>query len=125
MFDFFSSAEFQSLMQSYGLPVLCSVIVLESIGIPIPGATALVTAAFVAGATHQVSVVWIIAAAAAAAIGGYVVGYLIGKFVGLRLIARYGRYLRLDRARLDVGQYLFMRHGGKIIVLGRFIPFVR
>jgi membrane protein DedA with SNARE-associated domain len=125
MIELFSSAEAQSLMQSYGLPLLCSVIVLESIGIPIPSETALVTAALVAGATHQINVAWIVAVAAAAAIAGYVAGYLIGKFVGLRLIARYGRYMRLDRARLDVGQYLFMRHGGKIVLLGRFVPFVR
>jgi membrane protein DedA with SNARE-associated domain len=52
-------------------------------------------------------------------------GYLIGRSIGLRLIVRYGKYLRLDEGRLKVGQYLFLRHGGKIVFFGRFVAFLR
>jgi membrane protein DedA with SNARE-associated domain len=38
---------------------------------------------------------------------------------------RYGRYVRLNQARLKVGQYLFIRHGGKIVFFGRFIAILR
>jgi membrane protein DedA with SNARE-associated domain len=41
------------------------------------------------------------------------------------LIMRYGRYVRLNEARLKVGQYLFLRHGGKIVFFGRFVAFLR
>jgi membrane protein DedA with SNARE-associated domain len=41
------------------------------------------------------------------------------------LVARYGRYVGLHEARLKVGQYLFLRHGGKIVFFGRFVAFLR
>ena len=41
------------------------------------------------------------------------------------MIVRYGRYIGLDERRLKVGQYLFLRHGGKIVFFGRFMAFLR
>jgi membrane protein DedA with SNARE-associated domain len=41
------------------------------------------------------------------------------------LVVRYGRYVRLNEPRLKVGQYLFLRHGGKIVFFGRFVAFLR
>ncbi len=43
----------------------------------------------------------------------------------MRLLGRYGRYIHLDEQRLKVGQYLFLRHGGKIVFLGRFVAILR
>src|SRR5258707_15006392 len=98
---------------------------LESMGIPMPGETALVTAALYAGSTHQIGIASVVLVAATAAIIGDNIGYLIGRSIGLRLVARYGRYVRLDEPRLKVGQYLFLRHGGKIVFFGRFVAFLR
>src|SRR5260370_1776147 len=53
------------------------------------------------------------------------IGYLIGRSIGVRLVVRYGRYVRLNEPRLKVGQYLFLRHGGKIVFFGRFVAFLR
>ena len=111
MLDALPFVEVQTLMQSYGLSVLFGMIVLESIGIPIPSETALVTAAVFAGSTHQLGPVWVILVAAVAAVFGYSLGYAIGRSIGLRLIARYARHLRLSEARLKVGQYLFCATG--------------
>src|ERR1700730_9920276 len=102
------------LIQAYGLWALFLVVMLESMGVPMPGETALVTNALYAGATHQIDIVSVVLVAAAAAVIGDNIGYLIGRWIGVRLLARYGRYIRLDEARLKVGQYLFLRHGGKI-----------
>src|SRR6266478_8023707 len=98
---------------------------LESMAVPMPGETALVTAALYAGSTHRIGILPVVIVAAAAAIVGDNIGYLIGRSIGLRLIVRYGRYVRLDEARLKVGQYLFLRHGGKIVFFGRFVAFLR
>jgi membrane protein DedA with SNARE-associated domain len=117
----------QDLIQAYGLWVLFTVIMLESMGIPMPGETALITAALYAGSTHQIGIAAgvLVAAAAAAAMIGDNIGYLIGRSIGIRLVMRYGRYLRLNEPRLKVGQYLFLRHGGKIVFFGRFVAFLR
>jgi membrane protein DedA with SNARE-associated domain len=125
MLNFFSSAEVQSLMQTYGLPMLFGVIVIESVGLPIPSETALVTAALYAGSTHRLGIAWVIGVASVAAAVGYTVGYLVGRSVGYRLLERYGSFVRLTEPRLKIGRYLFARHGGKVVFLGRFVPFLR
>jgi membrane protein DedA with SNARE-associated domain len=67
----------------------------------------------------------VIGAAAAGAIIGDNCGYWIGRELGFPLIYRFGHYIRLDEKRLKVGQYLFLRHGGKIIFFGRFVAVLR
>ena len=120
-----SPAWIHGLITSYGLWILFALVMLESMGVPMPGETALVTAAFYAGSTNQIGILSVVIVAATGAIVGDNIGYGIGRSVGLRLLIRYGRYIRLDQARLKVGQYLFLKHGGKIVFFGRFIAFLR
>ena len=79
-------------------------------GIPVPGETALITAALYAGSTHQIGIASVVLVAAMAAIIGDNIGYLIGRSIGIRSIVRYGRHVRLNEARLKMGQYSFRRH---------------
>jgi membrane protein DedA with SNARE-associated domain len=123
--DVLSPLWIQDLLSTYGLLVLFAVVMLESMAVPVPGETALISAALYAGATGAFGIAPVILVAAAGAIVGDNFGYLIGRTVGLPLLARYGRYVRLDEARLRVGQYLFRRHGGKIVFFGRFVAFLR
>lgn len=123
--DFLSQDWLHHLFAAYGIWVLFGVVLLESMGVPVPGETALVTSALYAGATHRIGVLTVIAVAAGAAIIGDNLGYLIGRSVGFRLLARYGSYVRLHEGRLRIGQYLFLRHGGKIVFFGRFIAILR
>ena len=125
MFDILSPTGIQDLIQAYGLWVLFAVVMLESMAVPMPGETALVTAALYAGSTHRIGILPVVIVAATTAVVGDNIGYLIGRSIGLRLIMRYGRYVRLNEARLKVGQYLFLRHGGKIVFFGRFVAFLR
>jgi membrane protein DedA with SNARE-associated domain len=64
----------------------------------------------------------VIAAAATGAIVGDNVGYWLGRELGYRLLLRYGGYVGLPDRRIKLGQYLFLRHGGKVVFFGRFIP---
>ena len=69
---------------------------------------------------------WIVLlVAATAATAGGMIGYIIGRWIGLRLLVRYGKYVGLDERRLKVGQYLFLQHGGKIVFFGRFVDLLR
>lgn len=123
--DLLSSETLHPLLQAWGLWALLAVVMLESLGVPLPGETALISAALYAGATHELSIGAVIAVAAAGAILGDNVGYALGRRVGAPLVARYGRFVGLSEARLKVGQYLFLRHGGKIVFFGRFVAFLR
>jgi len=123
--DVLSPTWIHGLIHTYGLWVVFALIMLESMGVPVPGETALITAALYAGSTHRIDIVSVVLVAATAAIIGDNIGYAIGRSIGVRLVTRYGRYVRLDEPRLKVGQYLFLRHGGKIVFFGRFVAFLR
>ena len=113
------------LVQSYGYYAVFALIALESMGIPLPGETALIAAALYSGTTHHLSIVVLAVVAGSAAVIGDNAGYWIGKTGGQRLAERYGRYVRLDRSKLKVGRYLFARHGVKVVFFGRFVAVLR
>jgi membrane protein DedA with SNARE-associated domain len=98
---------------------------LESMGVPVPGETALIAAAVYAGTSYHLNIGLVIASAAAGAIIGDNIGFWIGRELGFRFLLRYGRYVGLNEERLKLGQYLFLRHGGKVVFFGRFIAVLR
>ena len=109
----------------YGYEAVFALVGLESIGLPLPGETALITAALYAATTHRLDIAAIVAVAAAGAIIGDNIGFALGRWGGYRLLYRYGSYIRLDHRRLKIGRYLFQRHGGKVVFIGRFIAVLR
>src|SRR6478735_5319044 len=86
--------------EAHGYLALFALVGLESLGIPLPGETALLTAAALAGQRH-LAIGLVIATAAAAAILGDNGGYWIGRKGGLALARRYGGLLRLDEAKIE------------------------
>ncbi len=113
------------LLTTWGYWAVLLFVLIESTGIPFPGETMLITASIFAGTTHHLNIVLVIAAAATGAIVGDNFGYFIGREGGYRLLRRYGRYIRLDERKLKLGQYLFMKHGGKVVFFGRFVAVLR
>ena len=109
---------------AYGYVAVFVIVALESAGIPMPGETALVSAAIFAG-QGTLNIWALIACAAAAAILGDNGGYWVGREYGFPLIYRYGAYVHLDEGKLKLGQYLFQLHGGKIVFFGRFVALLR
>lgn len=113
------------LVSSFGYWAVFALVGLESLGIPVPGETALIVAGTVAGKNHHLNPWLIFAVASAGAIVGDNIGYWIGDKGGFALLKRYGRYIRLDEPKLKVGRYVFDRHGGKVVFFGRFVSVLR
>src|SRR5580658_8710518 len=113
------------LIHAYGLLVVAGVVGLEGVGIPVPGETALIVASVISGTKHELNIVAVILTAAGASIVGRILGYLIGRNFGYWLLLKYGGYVGVTEARIKLGQYLFLRHGGKIIIIAQFIPILR
>ena len=113
------------LIITYGYLAVALLVGAESLGVPVPGETALILAGIYAGHTHQLSVWIIFAVAAAAAIVGDNIGFWIGDKGGYRLLRRFGHYVRIDEPKLKIGRYIFDRHGGKVVFLGRFVSVLR
>jgi len=110
------------LLATYGLVVLFFAIAIESAGVPIPGETALITAAVFASTNqHHFSIVWVVVVAAAGAIIGDNVGYILGRIGGRRLVEKIAPL----RKELPRGERFFEKHGGKTVFFGRFVAFLR
>lgn len=109
-----------SVAGSVGYPLLVVLVMAESAGIPLPGETALVTAGVAAGAGH-LDLPLVILLAAAAAIVGDNLGYVVARRVGRPLLEGAGPFARSRRTVLELGEPFFARHGPKAVFLGRWI----
>jgi membrane protein DedA with SNARE-associated domain len=107
-----------------GYFALALLVGLESTGVPVPGETALIAAGVFAH-DGEMDIVAVIAIAAAAAIVGDNVGYLIGRHGGRRLLEAPGP---LEHHRLSIiakGEPFFEAHGPKAVFLGRWVAGLR
>ncbi|MGI8914382.1 MAG: DedA family protein [Chloroflexota bacterium] len=120
-----ASQDLMRFLATYGYWAVLVFVAIESSGIPVPGETMLLAAAVYAGTTHHLQILFIIVAAAAGAILGDNLGFWVGREGGYRLLRRYGHAVHLDEGKLKLGQYLFRRHGGKVVFFGRFVAVLR
>jgi membrane protein DedA with SNARE-associated domain len=111
-------------LQSYGLPVLFLLVMAESSGVPVPGETALITAALLASRGHF-DIAAVIVVAAVAAIIGDNIGYLLGRVGGRRVLLRWGFVAKHAEKGLPKAERFFQRHGGKTVFFARFIAGLR
>ncbi|WP_338034347.1 DedA family protein [Komagataeibacter melaceti] len=101
------------------------IVMLESMGAPLPAETLVISAAIYCAATHRLDIAWVATAATIGAIMGDNFGYLIGRWLGYPLLERKGSRIGLTPRRLQTGRFLFRRYGGVIVFFGRFIAILR
>lgn len=116
---------FITLIPMYGPWIIFGIVAFESAGVPLPGETILVASALLSATTGEINIVVVVLAAAAGAIVGDGMGYLVGRRLGVPFLRRYGRYIRLDEDRLLIGRYLFFQYGNAVVFFGRFIAVLR
>src|SRR3954451_15707475 len=117
-------ASLLSVARDVGYPVLSALVAIETMGIPVPGETAIFTAGILASRGHlQLEIV--IAIAAAGAIVGANIGFAIGRRLGRRLLLAPGPLERHRRRVIEVGEPFFERHGPKAVFLGRWVTGLR
>jgi len=89
----------------------------------LPGDSLLFAAGALAAVT-SLDVGWILLLLIVAAIAGDTVNYWIGSAVGPRVF-RSGTSRLLNREHLDRTHRFYERHGGKTIIIARFMPIIR
>ena len=94
------------------------------IGLVFPGETAVILGGAVAG-QGETSLVITIAIVWFCAWAGDSVSFLIGTRLGRGFVLRHGPKVRITRERFAQVEGYFQRHGGKTILIGRFIGLVR
>ena len=122
---FSNRMDFIHIVALFGSWAVLVVVAIQCAGIPVPGGAVLIAAAVSAGATHQVELAPIVAAASAGAVLGSIVGFWLGSRKGYEFLLRHGHILHLDEHKLKLGQYLFLKHGGAIVLLGHFVSVSR
>jgi membrane protein DedA with SNARE-associated domain len=120
-----SMSSIAHLIHVYGLLVIAGLIGLECVDLPFPGETVLIVASVIAGTEHDLNIASVILTAACASIIGRMIGYVIGREYGYWLLLRYGGYLWITESRIKLGRHLFLRHGGKIVLIAQFLPVLR
>lgn len=103
------------------------IIGLESLGIPLPGEIALVSAAVLSTQEVGISPVWVGVAAIIGAIIGDSIGYTIGRKFGMSLFERLGRRFpkHFGTGHVALAKQLFTRWGVWAVFFGRFIALLR
>ena len=114
------------LIKAVGYVGLFAIVFAESgllVGIFLPGDSLLFTAGFLA--SEGFLDIWVLViVCVAAAISGDGVGYFFGRRVGRRLFERPdSRWFK--RRHLLAAEAFYEKHGGKTIILARFLPVVR
>jgi membrane protein DedA with SNARE-associated domain len=117
-------ASLLSVARDVGYPVLFGLVAIETMGIPVPGETAIFTAGILAS-RDELQIEVVIAVAAAAAIIGDNIGFMIGRRLGRRVLLAPGPFERHRRRVIEVGEPFFDRHGPKAVFLGRWIAGLR
>jgi membrane protein DedA with SNARE-associated domain len=110
----------EHLVSTAGYPLLFLIVMAESSGAPVPGETGLITAAVLAS-QGKLHIELVIPLAAAAAIVGDNIGYVIGRKGGRWILERPGRFQRQRNEVLRIGEPFFERHGPKAVFFGRFL----
>lgn len=119
----------QTLIGWGGIPVTTAIVFAETgllIGFFLPGDSLLFVAGFLASPAggKVLPVGWLIVILSIAAIVGDTVGYWIGNRAGPPIFNRpQSRFFRRDH--LLAAHAFYERHGGKTIILARFMPIVR
>jgi len=116
--------ELEQPLDEYGYLAVAAFVMVEDFGVPLPGETVLVLASVYA-ATGRLNVLLVALVAFVAAVLGDNIGFAIGHFGGQRFVDRFGRYVFLTPERLAKATAFFERHGGKVVVVARFIEGLR
>lgn len=94
------------------------------VGLLVPGETTILIGGVVAG-QGEISIVLLIAIVWAAAVAGDCVSFVVGRRLGRGFLERHGPRVQITPQRLAQVEAFFERHGGKAILLGRFVGVVR
>jgi membrane-associated protein len=117
-----------TLVQTAGYAGLTAIVFAETgllVGFFLPGDSVLVTAGLLGSqGVAGLNVYWLGIMLTAAAIVGDTVGYAIGKASGPKLFTREDSFL-FNKKHLIRAHTFYERHGGKTIIIARFMPIIR
>ena len=122
--ELFSLEKIQEFAQSYGYWAVFVGILLENLGIPLPGETLTLIGGFLAG-SDELNYWLVLGDAITGAVIGGICGYWIGRLGGWSLLAQAGKIFRISEDRLVSIKDQFGENAGKTVFFGRFFALLR
>lgn len=122
--EFISLETIQEIAHNYGYLAVFLGILLENLGLPLPGETITIAGGFMAGSGELNYWIVLGCALAGATLGGNF-GYWIGRAGGWSLLVSIGRIFRTDEKKLIELKTRFSENAGKTVFVGRFIALLR
>jgi membrane protein DedA with SNARE-associated domain len=122
--EFISVEKITEIAHQYGYLAVFLGILLENIGIPLPGETITIVGGFLAG-SKELNYGYVLASAIAGASLGGTIGYWIGRKGGWGLLVKIGKIFRISEEKLLNLKNEFGGNAGKAVFVGRFIALLR
>lgn len=116
--------DIEGFVRDDGAIAVAVVLFLEAIGVPLPGESLLIFSGILAG-KGELAPASLFAAAWVGAVAGDNAGFLIGRFVGRRLILHHGARVGLTAARYEKVEAAFTRYGPATVAAARFVAVLR
>ena len=119
----------ETFIERMGYAGVFLLMLIESSFIPFPSEIIIPPAGDLARRLPDWSLTGVIAAGVLGSLGGALINYYLARYLGrpvlLRLIHRFGSYVRLSEAGYFKAEQLFARHGAISTFTGRLIPGIR
>ncbi|MBE9209950.1 DedA family protein [Nostoc sp. LEGE 06077] len=122
--EFISLENIQEFAHQYGYWAIFLGILLENLGIPIPGETVTLVGGFLAG-SDELSYWLVLGDAVAGAVIGGACGYWIGKLGGWPFLLQIGKIFRISEEKLLNIKEQFSQNAMKAVFFGRFFALLR
>lgn len=122
--EFVSLEKIEEIAQQYGYLAIFVGILLENLGIPLPGETVTLIGGFLAG-SGQLNYWFVLGSAILGAVIGGTCGYWIGRFAGWPFLLKLSRLLRIPEHRVEESKTKFSENAAKAVFFGRFIALLR
>ncbi|MBK1988453.1 DedA family protein [Sphaerospermopsis aphanizomenoides BCCUSP55] len=123
-FELISLENIQEFAQSYGYWAIFLGILLENLGIPLPGETVTLVGGFLAG-SDELNYWLVLGDAVTGAVIGGNCGYWIGRVGGWPFLLQVGKIFRISEARLLSIKEQFSENAAKAVFFGRFFALLR
>lgn len=120
----------ESIIRYGGIALLIFVIFAETglmVGFFLPGDSLVFVAGLICGTEPQlmsISIITLASSLTLAAITGNMAGYYFGRKIGPALFTKDDNLL-FKKRYVDITDSFYKKHGGKSLVLGRFLPIIR
>lgn len=122
--ELLSLENIEEIAQHYGYWAVFLGILLENLGLPLPGETITIVGGFLAG-SKELNYWYVLLSAIAGAFIGGTCGYGIGRWGGWSILVRVGRFFRVSEEQLTEIKTQFSENAGRAVFFGRFIALLR